>query len=282
MQRVLASSSAVCRLATRTLLTRSTRSLATAVAKAAPAAQAAKPLAAVLDLELKYEREEGSAGSEATMAEVRADLKSWKFDVVPQQARFSLTKRFGAQDVRLDLDCTPMPADEDEEEDEAAEGDEAAEKDSEHEGDEEGEAPPDGYRMLVTISEAGKASTMQVGCFLGRHLRVHRVTLFPVGKEPSSDVIFGGVSGGVGRSMTAVRLTLFASNFSPQFDELPLYAGPNFDELDQAVQNAFYEYLADRGVDDELAEKLADFAQAKEQSEYVGWLTAARDFAKTK
>ena len=67
-----------------------------------------------------------------------------------------------------------------------------------------------------------------------------------------------------------------------QFDELPLYAGPNFDELDQAVQNAFYEYLADRGVDDALAERLADYAQAKEQNEYVNWLAAARDFAKSK
>ena len=232
-----------------------------------PPPPAAKSLAAVLELELKYEKEEGAGSSEATMAEIRAELAEWKFDVAPLQARFSATKRFGAQEVRLDLDCTPMPADEDDEgAEEGAEGDEAggaeAPASKAEEGgdgdDDGGEAPPDGYRMLVTIKEAGKATTMQVGCFLGAHLRVHRVTLFPAGKEPTSDVIFGGV------------------------DELPLYAGPNFDELDQAVQNAFYEYLADRGVDDALAERLADFAQAKEQSEYVNWLAAARDFAKAK
>lgn len=28
------------------------------------------------------------------------------------------------------------------------------------------------------------------------------------------------------------------------FDELSAYAGPNFDELDNAVQTAFYEFLA--------------------------------------
>jgi len=234
-----------------------------AAAAPPPPPPAAKSLAAVLELELKYEKEEGAGSSEATMAEIRAELAEWKFDVAPLQARFSATKRFGAQEVRLDLDCTPMPADEDDEgAEEGAEGDEAggaeapASKAEEgDDGDDGGEAPPDGYRMLVTIKEAGKATTMQVGCFLGAHLRVHRVTLFPAGKEPSSDVIFGG------------------------FDELPLYAGPNFDELDQAVQNAFYEYLADRGVDDALAERLADFAQAKEQSEYVAWLAAARAFA---
>ena len=48
------------------------------------------------------------------------------------------------------------------------------------------------------------------------------------------------------------------------------------------MQNAFYEYLADRGVDGALAERLADYAQAKEQTEYVNWLAAARDFAKSK
>ena len=35
----------------------------------------------------------------------------------------------------------------------------------------------------------------------------------------------------------------------------------------------------DRGIDDAFAERLADFAQSKEQTEYVRWLAAARDFA---
>jgi hypothetical protein len=161
-----------------------------------------KSLAAVLDLELKYEKEEGAGSSEATLAEIQAELADWAFAApAPAHARFALSKRFGAQEVRLDLDCTPMPADEEDDEgaEAGADGDEAAGgKAAEHggegeEGDEDAEAPPDGYRMLVTIKEPGKATTMQVGCFLGRHLRVHRVTLFPAGKEPSSDVIFGGV-----------------------------------------------------------------------------------------
>jgi hypothetical protein len=67
---------------------------------------------------------------------------------------------------------------------------------------------------------------------------------------------------------------------SLQSDESPVYAGPNFDELDQAVQNSFYEYLGERGVDDALAERLADFAQAKELSEYIAWLDGVRAFAK--
>jgi complement component 1 Q subcomponent-binding protein, mitochondrial len=128
-------------------------------------------------------------------------------------------------------------------------------------GEEEPEGPPDGYRLLVTVTPSASASAssggkvMQVGCMIGDHLRIHRVTLFPASEAPSADKVFGGL------------------------DELRTYAGPNFDELDQTLQNAFYEFLAERGVDDGLAEKLADYCGAKEQTEYTNWLGAARDFA---
>lgn len=155
------------------------RSFATATSKAPPS------LASVLTRELEYEKEEGSASSEAAMNEIRSELKEWTFLVEAQKARFSLSKKFGAQEVRVDVDCTPMPADEDEGgEDEANEAPEGQEE----------EEPADGYRMLVTIKDPSKTSTMQVGCFLGSSLRIHRVTLFPAGKEPSADIVFGGVS----------------------------------------------------------------------------------------
>ena len=155
------------------------RSFATSSSKAPPS------LSSVLTRELEYEKEEGSASSEAAMNEIRSELKEWTFLVEAQKARFSLSKKFGAQEVRVDVDCTPMPAEEDEggedEANEAADG-------------QEEEEPADGYRMLVTIKDPSKTSTMQVGCFLGSSLRIHRVTLFPAGKEPSADIVFGGVS----------------------------------------------------------------------------------------
>jgi hypothetical protein len=155
-----------------------------------PPVPAKKGLSSVLALELEYEREEGAGSSEATMGEVRAELADWRFDVAPQRARFSLSRRVGAQEVRLDLDCTPVPAEDDEA---GAEGDEDGGRAEGAEGADEEEAPADGYRMLVTIKEPGKASALQVGCFLGSALRIHRVALFPAGKEPSADVVFGGV-----------------------------------------------------------------------------------------
>lgn len=57
-------------------------------------------------------------------------------------------------------------------------------------------------------------------------------------------------------------------------------AGPQFDELDETLQNAFYDYLAERGVDDDLAASVSDYCSSKEQLEYVGWLKGMQSFVK--
>ena len=56
--------------------------------------------------------------------------------------------------------------------------------------------------------------------------------------------------------------------------------GPIFEELDSALQNAFYEYLAEKGVNDDLCDRLADFCAAKEQTEYVNYLEEVAKFVK--
>jgi len=120
------------------------------------------------------------------------------------------------------------------------------------------EEPMDGYRLLITMSNPNNSNVLQIGAFITDHLRIHRVTLLPSKDAPSPDKVFGG------------------------FDELPYYAGPNFDELDQALQNSVYEYLAARGIDDSLATNLADYCAAKEQNEYVNWLSTMNEFVKAK
>lgn len=130
-------------------------------------------------------------------------------------------------------------------------------EDEEHgheEGEEGDEGMKEGYRMIVTITDAGKGRTVQVGGMVGEGLQIHRVTNYKAGAEPSADQIFGG------------------------YDESPVYAGPAFEELDVSLQTAFYEYLAERGIDDELAANLADYCANKEQQEYVHWLKSMKDF----
>ncbi|WWD17272.1 hypothetical protein CI109_101712 [Kwoniella shandongensis] len=56
------------------------------------------------------------------------------------------------------------------------------------------------------------------------------------------------------------------------------YMGPQFDHLDQAVQEAFGAYLAERGVDEALADFVLSYSEHKEQKDYVSWLDQVRGF----
>lgn len=51
-----------------------------------------------------------------------------------------------------------------------------------------------------------------------------------------------------------------------------MYTGPLFDELDDAVQEALYSYLEERGITPELGEYLLHLMHDKEQREYMDWL----------
>lgn len=58
----------------------------------------------------------------------------------------------------------------------------------------------------------------------------------------------------------------------------PRYTGPVFDELDDTLQQAFIDYLEERGVTAELGEFLRLYALDKMAVEYQGWLGKVRDF----
>lgn len=57
-----------------------------------------------------------------------------------------------------------------------------------------------------------------------------------------------------------------------------LYIGPQFDELDEGLQQLFAQYLEERGVDTALASFLPDYVEYKEQKEYIRWLENVKDF----
>lgn len=61
-------------------------------------------------------------------------------------------------------------------------------------------------------------------------------------------------------------------------EEITLYAGPKFFDLNEDVQAAFYDYLADRKVDDDLSFFILAFSRDKEQREYVNWLNEINKF----
>lgn len=57
-----------------------------------------------------------------------------------------------------------------------------------------------------------------------------------------------------------------------------LYNGPLIHELDQEIVDEFLSYLDARGVTDELAVFITDFAFWKEQQEYEAWLASISKF----
>ena len=61
--------------------------------------------------------------------------------------------------------------------------------------------------------------------------------------------------------------------------EEQVYGGPVFDQLDETLQDAFYEYLADRKIDNDMAFFVLAFSRSKEQREYVNWINNVLAFA---
>lgn len=59
-----------------------------------------------------------------------------------------------------------------------------------------------------------------------------------------------------------------------------LYPGPDFPELSETVQAAFYKYLAKRKIDDNLCTALMHYHPIKKINEYLRWLQKLQKFTK--
>ncbi|KAI9438718.1 regulatory protein suaprga1 [Lactarius indigo] len=57
-----------------------------------------------------------------------------------------------------------------------------------------------------------------------------------------------------------------------------LYIGPQFETLDLGLQDEFEKFLRERGIDERLAFFIPEYAQYKEQKEYVDWLNKVKNF----
>jgi complement component 1 Q subcomponent-binding protein len=61
-------------------------------------------------------------------------------------------------------------------------------------------------------------------------------------------------------------------SFEIEKARLDQYAGPNFSNLDEGLQEQIETYIANRGINEELATFVVDYIDWKEQREYVQWL----------
>jgi complement component 1 Q subcomponent-binding protein len=85
---------------------------------------------------------------------------------------------------------------------------------------------------------------------------------------------------GVASSNLTVERVRFLHDVTADSDKDDLYLGPNFIDLELDVQEHFYSYLAARKVNDDLAQFITQFADLKEQREYLSFLEDTAKFVK--
>ena len=63
-----------------------------------------------------------------------------------------------------------------------------------------------------------------------------------------------------------------------QRDSASTYNGPEFEDLDDKLQEAFDEYLAEMGMGEDVCDFIDASASDKEQREYIAWLNGVKAF----
>ncbi|KAH9888045.1 mitochondrial glycoprotein [Cubamyces lactineus] len=246
-----------------------TRSATQSVARAALAARVAAPvssasrafsvsarrlgegasdvaLAQRLGEELKYENEAAPAAEPDFLKAFKAQ-GTWAIEDAPGMDEVTLTRKFGNEDIRLIFSIADIQS---EQEPEFEEGEEGAEN-------EEGELPLHSYpiRCSFSFTKAGApgALTIDAMCQEGTFV-IDNISYYNDAK--------------VGTELTA----------EADWKRRGYYLGPQFDTLDVSLQDEFDKFLQERGINQTLAYFVPEYAEYKEQKEYVSWLKNVKDF----
>ena len=115
------------------------------------------------------------------------------------------------------------------------------------EGDEDGAVADLDVGVNFDVVITKKEGKMVVSCTASQSLAINQVRFVPNGKA---------------------------------LEDTEMYGGPIFDQLDNELQDAFYAYLAERSVDEDLSFFILAHSGLKEQKEYVHWLNKMLDFTK--
>lgn len=72
------------------------------------------------------------------------------------------------------------------------------------------------------------------------------------------------------------NIRFFTNGVSTECEDT--YGGPKFHDLEQKVQDSFYDYLQERGIDNDLGFFVLSYSRFKEQNEYINWLNNVISF----
>jgi len=194
--------------------------------------------------ELQYEQDSLAETSDATPEFLKTFLEQgiWSIDDVRGNDEVTISRKFGDENIRVIFSIADIQAEQDFEEE--------PEVDAETEN-------PDPYpvraALSLTKSNAPGALNIDLMCQEG-HFVIENISFYEDAK--------------LGTDLTA----------EADWKRRGLYIGPQFDNLDVAVQEEFEKYLQERGINSSVASFIPEYAAHKEQQEYVKWLSKVNNF----
>ncbi|EJF56802.1 mitochondrial glyco protein [Dichomitus squalens] len=198
--------------------------------------------------ELKYETEAAPPTEPEFLKAFKAQ-GTWSIEDTPGLDEVTLTRKFGNEDIRLIFSIADIQT---EQEAEFEEGQEGVE-----EGAEDADAPLHAYPIRCSFSftkaSTPGALTIDAMCQEGTFV-IDNISYYSDAK--------------VGTELTA----------EADWKRRGYYLGPQFDTLDISLQDEFDKFLQERGINQTLAYFVPEYAEHKEQKEYVSWLKNVKDF----
>lgn len=203
------------------------------------------PLSQKLQEELQYEKEARANESSPEFLRNFLEQGVWSIEDIPGHDEVALTRKFGDENIRIIFSIADIQADTEFEPENEDPGDEADESPN----------PSSPVRAALTITKTSGPGALSVDMVCqDSHFLIENISFYEDAK--------------LSQELTA----------EADWKRRGLYIGPAFETLDVGVQDEFDKYLQERGINENVAAFIPDYAAHKEQQEYVKWLNKVKRF----
>ncbi|PCH34998.1 mitochondrial glyco protein [Wolfiporia cocos MD-104 SS10] len=193
--------------------------------------------------ELQYEQSSFAAEEPEFLKTFKAQ-GVWEIEDVPGNDEVAITRKFGNETIRLMFSIADIQNEPEQE---------FEQEESDVDPEELSRSYPIRCSFSITKAGANGAITVDAMCQEGEFI-VDNMSFYNDAK--------------LGTELTA----------EADWKRRGLYIGPQFDTLDVSVQEGFEKFLHERGISEPLALFVPEYAEYKEQKEYVSWLKNVKTF----
>ncbi|TEB34066.1 regulatory protein suaprga1 [Coprinellus micaceus] len=196
-----------------------------------------------LQQELDYENQENAAAGTPEFVKEFTSHGVWSIEDSAGQDEVALSRKFGQETIRVIFSIADIQSEP--EDFEASESEEAAEQST-------SDYP---IRVSVSITKANAPGALNIDAVVQEgQFMTENVSFYDDAK--------------VGTELTA----------EADWKRRGMYIGPQFDTLDLGLQEEIDRFLQERGINETVALFIPEYAEWKEQNEYVKWLGKVKTF----